>query len=1053
LSIEESGNVRVKFLGLFYRGKLEKGMSAPPPGYNAGDSLLQSQVQAHGGTASIVPVMGGGRLRGALKKIRKKHTRRGGSKKKGKTKKTKKGGLSQRGGRNHYSLATVDDRNKNDVSAKVTNIVLPTYADKDILERHSASDEDEKMNSLKSYLIQQNKLWVRSLRETLFKNASLKSNVPNLNNIGCFINRSDEGLYTKRFLHLYSPDRLCCVLPKEITSIRVLPAVNGNISKFNLVLTGIKNSMNNNSVFIFSPPFFGEILKENVEVFYAFLKYKTEGLTKGDLFYILTDYSLMNIETIRWVSKEMYEKIKEKPPIEELQKGDKRFVGESIITALYGLLEPTYIIYPYAISFPVTTLDSVVKDVRQEQDKKTLLTVKGQYEDAKKIVTNIKRDFKTKEKSLPVLRSEAFQARQVYDTNLAKEIDKLISAYRLSLVSNPKQPSPAQKEAAEKNIQQQVTQHFPTTDIDSKNEQIQKTESEMKRLQEDLKKEEMNLQAKSKIYIEAKDKFEDNNTLLINSPGEIEEQRGGILFSAANKEEPILPAPYSGFQGPIQYIQTNDANTARGSIAYRVDLAKKEPSLDTMNYKEYNLLLRPPMNSNSMYEFYFKNKPIEQPSIDGASKMFMPSTEASHMRVPGTPISVGLKEFVVRNPLPDVVADWKNAIYSQDESDYLNAMKLNPEILNAVFQDKWKEEVSNHLSMITRSNCFKDTRLILHSECQDAQKFISKVMKYYMENSESILKLRRQQDTDYMMRLQSALDSKMDGKHARTSESIFTHMEFVRAFYAPKPIEGKINTAFLLSVTPIIVSKVGKEFTVKYDEKWIEESMRTAIQRAVMGPKYKNGNPLPEDLPTLTIEDDRWKFDMDVNVYNLTRTARIQLPSFNIIDMTPSDNTKVTTEVYVCYFGDLENYDRTLINKTTGVDIQENLARGDGLRKFILKNPVNLTDYGKRLDTIANTNINDFRFEKNEQFKYEDVNYTEAKIDMTARKAILTILMRDKSDPTKDIAADLSMNLDSGVSKSQTNTILQKEFARISKEVNSGKVFGGRYILSEGNME
>ena len=154
-------------------------MSAPP-GYNAGDSLLQTQVQAHGGTASIVPVMGGGRVRGALKKIRRKHTKRGISKKKGKTKKNKKGGLSQRGGRNHYSLSATDLRDKNETSAEVSTISLPTYPNNELVQTDivNADDAQSKNSLIKSYLIQQNKLWVRSLRETLFKNAEIKSNVP-----------------------------------------------------------------------------------------------------------------------------------------------------------------------------------------------------------------------------------------------------------------------------------------------------------------------------------------------------------------------------------------------------------------------------------------------------------------------------------------------------------------------------------------------------------------------------------------------------------------------------------------------------------------------------------------------------------------------------------------------------------------------------------------------------------------------------------------------------------------------------------------------------------
>jgi hypothetical protein len=415
------------------------------------------------------------------------------------------------------------------------------------------------------------------------------------------------------------------------------------------------------------------------------------------------------------------------------------------------------------------------------------------------------------------------------------------------------------------------------------------------------------------------------------------------------------------------------------------------------------------------------------------------------MHVPGTAISVGLKEFIVRNPVPDVVADWEVGIYSQDESDYLNAIKLTPEILREVFQGKWKKEVSNHLSMITRSNCFKDTRLILHSECQDAQKFISKIMKYYTENSQSILKLRRQLDADYIKRLRAALDSKIDGKYAKDAASIFSHTEFVRAFYAPKNDAGEIKTAFLLSVSPIIVSRIGKVFEVSYLEPdGLKPEQKTLIERDVMGENYTG------DAVNLTIEGNKWTFSQDVNLYNLTRTARKQLPSFNIIDMTYTDK-EASEKIYVCYFGDLEKYDETLINKTTGVNILKREVRGDGLYKFTFNDSINLSEYGTKLKTIANTNKNDFRFVKRDPFKYEDVNYTDVKIDLGNRKAILTILMRDKSESTKDIAADLSMNLDSGINMSETTTTLMKEFDRISNVIKNGTVFGNRYILSEGN--
>ncbi len=1022
-------------------------MSAPP-GYNANHSLLQTQVESHGGTASIVPVMGGGRVRGALKQIRRKHTKRGLSKKKGKTKKNKRR-LLQRGGINHYSLPTTDLTDNNEISTQVTTISLPATADKDILEK--PIEDTIKQQKLTYYLNYQNKLWVRKLRETLFKNAGLKSIIPNLENIGCVINRSSGGIYTKRYLQMYSPDRLCCILPKETGSITVLPAVKGQISNLKIVLTAIKTSMVNNNVFIFSPPFFGENLEDNKEVFYAFLKYKADGLENNKyLFYILTDYSLMNIETAKSVSKNIYDNV-HRDLILDSNGGDKRLVGESIKKALYQMLEPTYIIYPYAISFPVTTVSSVIKDVTYEENERMFLNAQKEYRNADADVRATQKALKKEETSLTKLRSTAFEKGQQYSTEVAKAEKEAADnfdrdpKYATARISYQQRMMQREKEV------QSAVNSVVRTDFDGATKLVSDTEGKIVKLKAELAKKQPVLELKTRIYDEAKKVFIPKEKDETNISREIEEQRGGILFSAANKDEPILPAPYSGFDGPIQYIQTNDVNTARGSIAYRPDLAKKEPLLDTMNYKEYNLLLRPPMSSNSMYEFYLKNKPDQQTSTDSNPKMFMPNTKSSHMRVPGTAISVGLKEFVVRNPVPDVVADWESGIYSQDESDYLNAMKLTPEILRTVFKDNWKKEVSNHLSMISRSKCFKDTRLILHSECQDAQKFISAIMKYYTENSESILKLQREQDIDYMKRLQSALDSKLDEKYANIAESIFNHAEFVRAFYPPKMNAGAQKGQFLVSVSPIMVSRKGTKFQVSYDNDPLLTETQFNDKVKAIADTLKKG-----DI-TLTNNNKIWEFGDAVNMYQFTKRARLDIPSFVVTNLIESTEPDVLNEIYVSYFGELSEDDKKLIDTTTGNKIvkteQVKNKEGtydSGLYKFAFHKPVNLVNYQTNLDKIANNNIYYITCKKREDFSYEDVNYITPKDDSKGT-TLITVLLREKAKPDTDIAADFGITSFSGLNSEKVALTLFQEFNRIANIVNSGSVFGGKYVFSRGN--
>lgn len=978
-------------------------MSAPP-GYNASDSLLQPQVQAHGGTPSIVPVMGGGRVRGALKKIRRKHTKRGVSKKKGKTKKHKNRRLSQRGGVNHYSLPTRDLIDHNDLSVSITIIGLPskeTITDPNNPIDFPISFDETKF---KEYLIQQNKLWVRNLRETLFKNASLKSNLPNFDNIGCFINKNRESRDRKP--RLYSPDRLCCILPKETGTITVLPSVNGKMNTFKLALTAIKNDMVNNNVFIFSPPFFGDIPSENIDLFNAFLNYKVQGLQDMNryLFYILTDYSILNIEMAKVVSKNIYNANKQlisdtisgelKNPTttpEGKREEDKRLVGEGITMALYQMLEPTYIIYPYTINVPVVTVGSIIEDSRIKQgiqDTDDLKKLEANLKEAQEALNKIRVEISDKQTALAA----------------AAAPNKPVLEAGLAILR--------QKEAIE-------------------NRRLKSLEA-------------------TRYVIPTPSPIPSKRA---NTPGKTEE-KGGILFSAANKEEPILPAPYSGFDGPIQYIQTNDKNTERRSIAYRPDFSKNDPLLYTMNYKEYNLLLKPPMNSNSIYVLIFKNNTSGEPSKDGNSEIFLPSTKTPHMRVPGTAISVGLKEFVVRNPVPDVVADWESGIYSQDESDYLNAMKLTPEILRTVFKEKWKKEVSNHLSMITRSNCFKDTRLILHSECQDAQKFISEIMKYYTQNSDILGRLRRQQDTDYISRLQSALDSKMNQDYEKITDSIFIHTEFVRAFYAPKTGAGVNKPIFLVSVSPIIVSRIGTEFKVSHDED-LEPDMEASIMRELKKYLKESGTATETEIElTLTKEGNIWKFSKPVNMYKLTRISRAQLPSFTITSVEQYSDEDSSNEIYVCYFGELSKEDEQLINTTTGCEITDKKDREDGLYKWTLNKKVSLKEYEQKLKEIANTNKYHFTFEKRKRSSYEDINYLSPTLFFDTGRATITIIMREKAEPDKDITVDFSLNLYSGLNMDKISDTLLTEFGRIAIIVNKGGLgpggFGGKYVISTG---
>lgn len=71
--------------------------------------------------------------------------------------------------------------------------------------------------------------------------------------------------------------------------------------------------------------------------------------------------------------------------------------------------------------------------------------------------------------------------------------------------------------------------------------------------------------------------------------------------------------------------------------------------------------------------------------------------------------------------------DWMKERFTKDEADLLNALQLQPGILKKAFGLGYKWRVSNFLSSLAISSCFKESKLLLKSECDDARQFLRKV--------------------------------------------------------------------------------------------------------------------------------------------------------------------------------------------------------------------------------------------------------------------------------------------------------------------------------------
>ena len=118
-------------------------------------------------------------------------------------------------------------------------------------------------------------------------------------------------------------DRLVYIIPQSINRILLLPPVNGSTTTFLRCLNFLnkKNTPDNpNLVVIFAPPFFGNDIEKNKQIYAHFLKNKLEQEEKGAKIFLLSYDTLKNISI-----------------------GCKLMPDDYIL----NMLEPSYIVLPY----------------------------------------------------------------------------------------------------------------------------------------------------------------------------------------------------------------------------------------------------------------------------------------------------------------------------------------------------------------------------------------------------------------------------------------------------------------------------------------------------------------------------------------------------------------------------------------------------------------------------------------------------------------------------------------------------------------------------------
>lgn len=1051
-------------------------MSAPPPGYS-GVSMLET----HGGTAEIVPVMGGGRVKKALLNIRKKHTRKPASKERNKRTKKHKRSKKQEGGKNHYTLSVADEYKINKPlstrSATIKKVVIP---------KDRSTELKPEKRDLLNYLKNQGKLWVRKVNTSVILRSELKSKIPTTDNIGCTF-----GLQTINRIVRYAPDRLCCILPRDTTSITLFPGVNGDVNTFLRIARYIEAQPKDvkNQVFIFSPPFLGVNLENNKQVFDYFLQYKNNVSysNNGWSFYILTEYSTQNIEAAKALSIAIrpgkIEQDELGKYITEQRNKDNSHPDATLITCIYSMLEPTYIIYPHNLSFPVSSAESIIASVgkisREEYDKQ-IAVFKGKKTDADTKVKAASDLFAQREKDYAAAAKEAWEATASLTTadtavrnpkaaiaTLEDEINK--DALALTNMGEGVRGTPEYTRAEsaldakrkDLNIKKESIKELQAAytradqrykEADSKVKDIQKLVAEDKKAVSSAKGEQTKAtQALDQTILKLKDQVDPGAV----SNKAIAEEKGGLLFSAATKGEAILPAPYLGFDAAIKYIKTNDSQTKRGSIAYRVATGKREPLLDSMDYEEYNLLQAPPMNDHTIFTFTLNPPNAADVGTSDTSddlSAFIASPTIIQNHVPDVSVSVGAQDYSIRSPVPDVINDWNNGLFSNDEANYLNAMKMSPKILMGAFPSGWKKPLSDHLSMITRSNCFKDSRLLLHADCQEAQAFVSRVLEYFMSHTNDIVSVQRTQGDSYAKNIEKkfdALASKLAFENGIEGKDIFDHVALIEAFFPGTKPDGSVGVAgtdYLTSVNSIKVDTTRRVFTVTYsaaDKLGLSE--REAIGKQLEVPDTFTETPGSEP------NQYTWEFTQPHSEHEVTSIARRFIRSFTSESKDSSEEPSTTFTII--HTGELSEMDKKMIEKKLGGEFMETSQTLRNMYTLSISSQKTSKELQDIFDSIKNKNEYNFTLVDNPTAGPDDVTIVAANLDLANNRLIKVFSLALSSDPKKHLFADFSMDCPSGKTIDEAQDILEEKFIEIAKKINGRPpdplVFGGRYIFYE----
>ncbi len=120
---------------------------------------------------------------------------------------------------------------------------------------------------------------------------------------------------------------------------------------------------------------------------------------------------------------------------------------------------------------------------------------------------------------------------------------------------------------------------------------------------------------------------------------------------------------------------------------------------------------------------------IQQPKIPKGHYKEDPNAKASaksvSFQVEGFTFTIRVPNSVQQND--PIRLDWLNERFTKSEADLLNGLQLTTYILNKAYGVGYKWHVANFMASLAVSSCFKESTLLLNSECGDARRFLRKI--------------------------------------------------------------------------------------------------------------------------------------------------------------------------------------------------------------------------------------------------------------------------------------------------------------------------------------